>query len=390
MNITIMGSRYDNLVATLAGYLKTGVPLVSWNGTQFTPVATGDDRGMAYFVPQIAALTHSDTRHAINLFCIGTMLLALLCGLCGCLFLFKSAPQRGIAFLGLLWLARIGLGVGDVYLFPVALTLALIPFFLWFLKRNKATPAFGAFLFTAGMAISTCNWIRSQGGMATVVFMAILLLAGLTAPLKSRVLLLLCLFAGMPIPVLLTRAIENRAEAYMVAHQPGYQPLIRQHVLWHSVYIGFGYLNNDFGLTYHDQVAAAKVASIDPTVPYCSAEYERILKRATFQFVRAHPAFALDTLAAKAGVLLFFLIRYANIGLIAAWRSRRPRAWDAAFGAAMAVGVLPGLLVVPVPSYVTSFAAFAVLYAVVCLNMALESGEILRRKQKAPAQEGII
>ncbi len=395
VHISIMDSRFSCLVKTIAGYAKTGTPLVAWDGTRLGHVATGDDMGIYYFVPRVAALTHTGTQQAINLFCGGTLLLALLCGLVGSFMLFKTAAQRLVALIGLLWLTRIGLGIGDVYLFSIALAMATVPLFLWFLRQNRVTPAFYALLFATGAAVSTGNWLRSQAGTGVVLFMAILLLAGLTVPLKSRLLLLLCLFAGMPLPALAFKTVENRAEAYMIAHQPGYQPLIQQHVVWHSVYIGLGYLTNEYGIAYHDEIAAAKVASIDPTVPYCSAEYERILKRATLQFVRAHLNFTMETVAAKCGVLLYLFVRYANIGLYFAWRYRRPRALDAAFWTAIGVGLLPGLLVVPYANYATGFTAFAVLYAIVCINAALESKgreakNILHSGPNAPVLQGSV
>ena len=43
---------------------------------------------------------------------------------------------------------------------------------------------------------------------------------------------------------------------------------MKQHPMWHSIYIGLGYLPNDLGLRYRDDVATAKVRELAPDSGY--------------------------------------------------------------------------------------------------------------------------
>jgi hypothetical protein len=75
-----------------------------------------------------------------------------------------------------------------------------------------------------------------------------------------------------------------------------------QHPLFHTAYIGLGYLHNDFGIRFKDGVASARVQSEDPGTVYMSHRYETIIRRAYFSFLEAHPLEALRQYAAKAVV----------------------------------------------------------------------------------------
>jgi hypothetical protein len=150
--------------------------------------------------------------------------------------------------------------------------------------------------------------------------------------------------------------------------------------LWHSVYIGFGFLPNDYGVTYNDTCASDKVKSVDPSIPYCSAAYERVLRTATLELAKAHPFFVLKTLAAKSIRLAQFILLYVNLGWIIlalrfpGWRRILP------FVGAIAFGALPGLLVVPFKPYVLGMLCFSGLFGIYLIGFGLgkfrEEGEL--------------
>ena len=374
MEVSVMQCRIADVSHAIAGYAKTGVGLVGWNGEKFLSGNMGDDPGLYYFVPRIAALTHTETRHAISLFLIGLALLGLIPGIIGALLHFKTWTGKAIACAAMGLLTVISLRVGDVYIASSASVFATIPLFLYFAAKNRFTPQFGFFLFAAGIAVGAADWIRAQAGYGPLLFMAVAIGFGLTKiALKQRAALLACLVVGMFASGLVFRSIHNRGEAYLAAHQPGYQPLAQRHVVWHSIYIGLGFLDNPYGIKYLDEIGRDKAASIDPDVAFCSADYERIIRGEVFRIARAHRGFVLETLFAKAGVLLMYLLLFANIGLLAARRIPAPRWLNAAFFTGMAFSALPGLLVMPDLSYVLGYAALAVLYGVVSVNRALEA-----------------
>ena len=372
MNLNLMECRRVGLEQIIAGYAKSGVPLVAWNGQNYTDIIN-DDFGLYYFIPRVAALTHTGVQAATNLFFGGVLLLGLLCGAVGFGLLCRTWPGRFVAFVGMALLARIALHIGDVYVVSASVVLATVPIFLYFAKQQKFSPLFGAFLFLAGSEIAAANWMRSHSGTGSLILMALVVLFGIKIAPKQKAALLACVLFGMAGPMLAFKSIQNRSEAFRAENQPGYQRLIQQHNFWHCVYIGFGYLNNPYGLKWDDKVGRDKVASIDPNAMLFSPEYEHILRTETFRFVGEHPGFAIKTVAAKTRVLLTYLLVYANIGLLAAWRYPKARILDIAFWLAIGMGALPGLLVMPFAAYVMSFIAMSVVYSIVSINTALES-----------------
>jgi len=149
------------------------------------------------------------------------------------------------------------------------------------------------------------------------------------------------------------------------------------------VYIGLGFVQNPYVPAYEDGVGFRKAHSIDPTVINCSPEYENILRREVFRLARNHPQFIVTNLAAKAGVVLFYLLICANMGLLAAFCY--PKGWvlESAFWMAMGFDLLFGLLVVPEFSYLLGLMAFAVMYGIFSIGHAVENGA-LRRLRTCP------
>jgi hypothetical protein len=161
------------------------------------------------------------------------------------------------------------------------------------------------------------------------------------------------------------------------AHQPNYHPVLRQHPFWHTVYIGLGYLSNDYGLAYKDIVAAKKAHELAPDAPYCSPEYETALKTAVIDLLRKDPVFVVGTLLAKFGAVLVYFLFAANFGLLAAIRYPKSWAVEVAFVAGLAFNALFGLVAVPRLSYLEGFIAFAMLYGVISLDVALQKSNAL-------------
>ncbi len=102
-----------------------------------------------------------------------------------------------------------------------------------------------------------------------------------------------------------------------------------------------------------------------------SPEYERILRHQTLRIARDHPLFILATLFAKVRVVLFLLLCWANLGLLAALFYPKDRAMESAFWAALAFTSLFGVIAVPQVQYLLGFMAFATLYGLVSLDYAL-------------------
>ena len=68
---------------------------------------------------------------------------------------------------------------------------------------------------------------------------------------------------------------------------------VNSHPLWHTLYIGLGYLPNSEVPEYRDGVAYEKARSIDPTVAYASAKYQAILRRELWRIAERRPMLVL-------------------------------------------------------------------------------------------------
>ncbi len=159
-----------------------------------------------------------------------------------------------------------------------------------------------------------------------------------------------------------------------------YQPAKQGNLFWHSIYIGFGYLNNPRGIEYKDSAAFDKVRSISPDTVVYSKEYVEILKGEIFRIIGTHKNFVLHTVFAKIGVMLFFFLYSANLGLIAAYYYPKKRALESAFLIAILFSTAPGILVMPFRSYILGYIALSLFYGLVSLNEAVERGALGRLK----------
>ena len=375
MPISIMQTRYEGLQQALAGLQSTGAALVARNGKSLVPAAGKEDAGSLYFVPKLALLLHGNLDAAITVFYGGMIALAFAFGVAGAFLYCRSAAGRVFACVMMALLSMAAYRIGDIYIAAFAAPMLVIPLLLYFLRREKWDAAFGLFLFAAGLGINLTSWIRSQAGLPVLLFTLIMLGFGWKTSPKCRGLAAVCLFAGFLLPQIFFTLQIQRRDAFFEQAQIATVKMPNQHVLWHSIYIGLGFRPNAYGIEYRDECAAAKVHSIDPNVVYCSREYEAILRRETLKFTGQHPGFVVKTLLIKLAITLKYFLLAANVGLLALPRARLPRPLLAAFGVALALGALPGLLVVPNAAYLLGFITFAALLGIVSVASAFAKSD---------------
>jgi len=370
----IMPSRYQRLQEAIAGYEKTGNPLISYDGEMFKPCTVSDDIGIYYFVPKIAHLLNISIDHAIDIFFIGMIICSLVLGIIGVLLLFKTWLSRSVAVVALFLLAFVSFKVGGLYLVSPSITVSIVPLFLYFTKNKSLSTAFVLFAFLAGVGLGTAHFLRSHAGTAVFIFMISVVVLYLQSHWRQKAVLVLFMVVGLLVPMRYFGGLIDRRDAYLEKYQAGYKKVPPQHPFWHPVYVGFGFLNNKYGIEYDDKVGYEKVRSIAPDVARCSQEYEAILKKEVFRLIKNDPFFAVKTFFAKIGVILFYLLVFANLGLIAAVHYPKPWPLELAFWIAMGFSALFGILIMPRAGYLSGFVAFATLYGVVSINQAIECG----------------
>jgi len=272
---------------------------------------------------------------------------------------------------------------GDLYVALSTPVVAIVPWFLYLLKKNAAGAAMGAFLFGVGLLAGFANQMRGQAATGLIVFVVILVAFEWKRAWGRKLALLAALFAGFAVSVAYFDTLLARRDAFLAAAEPGYTQTVDHHSIWHALYIGLGFIkNNPYVAGYRDELAVQKVYSISPTTIPLSPDYERILREEFFRIAREDPGFILATLIAKLRIILFLLLCWCNVGLLAA--AFYPKNWgmELAFWSALAFTSLFGIVAIPQIQYLLGFMAFATLYGMFSLDFALEQhrpGEIHTR-----------
>jgi len=367
-----MTPRWLALQMSATGYQKSGIHLVGWDGSGFVPTEVNDDSGLDYFVPILSSTLHLTLAQAFDLFIAGTMTLCCAAGLVGLFLGLKSRWLKIWALVEVLSLGALWMWVGDVYVVQSAVVLLVIPWVLFFLNREHSRWHVLFFL-AAGVALGLANFVRAQAGLPVLLFaICVVLLNGKYAA-KRKVALLTALIVGTAAVVLFSRHAFTVRDAYLREQRRDYVPASRQHPLWHTVYIGLGFISTPYVAGgYCDQVGFSEAQTISPGIRLFSPDYDHVLKSEVYNLTKAHPYVLLTNLAAKLGVLQMMALFAGNIGLLAAFLSRKLSFLDAGFFAAAACGAIPGLLAIPVPKYLEGGITVIVLYGVVRLDPSFE------------------
>jgi len=383
--MVIMGCRYLWLQAMLAGYAKTGVELVGFDGKSLTHAGCcAEDPGLFYFVPKLVRFFNISLDSAIDLFFYSILFVSSVLALVGFFLLSKSWAFRIVACLGMIGFFLGGYrGMGDLYLINAAIVFAIVPLALYFFRAHqKSGGLLGGFLFASGVAIEYANQMRAHSGLPVFLFLALGFFFLCSISYKKKFLLFVLLCAGMLLPKLHFRYVVAQRNKVLGEQMLQYKP---QHALWHAVYAGFGFLNNQYGIAFDDDIIIKKVCDRHPSIVYPSKTYEQAARKDVFQLAREHPSFVLRTLFAKFGILLLYLFLFGNIGLLAAFFYRKPWILELMFWVGIALASLPGLIALPVRYYLLGMLAFVTVYALISIEYAICQGaiqDIFKRKNK--------
>ena len=370
----IMPFRLKQLEWTLRAYEKTGISFLAEQDSKYLPSGGADDVGIYYFVPKIANLLDVNVAAATNIFFSGLLFISLVIGSIGFLLLFKNRLAQGISIVALLLLTLVSWEIGDVYIAKTVATVTVLPLFLYFIKNKKFSLSFYFFTLGAGFVIGFNHFVRSYSGLAVGIFI-LSMLVFLNIKWKQKMALVIVLTVGVLIPTTYMSTVLNKRDAFLIKNEAMVDGNLRQHALWHNVYLGFGYLNNKYGIEYNDNIARAKVASVVPNNKYraYNQEYNDILRREFFKLVKNDPLFTLTTVFSKVGILIGYLLVYANVGLIASFYRTKERSIEVSFWLAMVFSSLPAILVMPNSVYMLGFIAMATLYGVYSIGDYIES-----------------
>ncbi len=388
MGYRLMAERYEGVCLALVGYESSGQPLVGWLGGKYINPSYGEDQGMFWLIPSLIRTFNINLDQGIDLFFVGIFASSFCLGILGFLLLFRHSFSRLIGVIGLSALYFVIWKVGDLYIFYAASAVAVVPLFLWLWKRTQWPRGLSIFLFLSGAAIGLCETARSHSATAAILFLLAVLIFGKEYLPKWRLIFCGALVLGAAIPIAAFHHTLVKRDAFLMAQNPGFPPAISHHVFWHSVYIGFGFLDNPYVPAYKDVVGFDKARSVDPNVLLLSPHYEGILRGQVWQLARAHPGFLLATVAAKIVIVIIVILACANAGLLAAFLYPADPLINTAFWIAICFDSLFGILIIPKVSYLLGTMAFAVLYGIFNVGGILDYGvpEISPRFKKEPIQ----
>ena len=353
----LMTSRYREIVQAARGYKCTGTTTVAFDGHDYFQAGLSDDPGIAELIPSIASWTDLPLGRSFDL--IEGLLIALgvLSGYAG---YWRLCPHT--RWVGLAVFLAIGLleaKVADVYSLQLSPLLAGIPWIAYF-ALTKSTFAFGLCAALLVFLCSMCSFLRSGTLLICLAFTVTVVFGGF-AFRKALVLLLVVVLSCAPSLWLAHRLIANRNT---VLAKFGEGPTgVNSHPIWHSIYLGLGFVPNSEVSAFRDELAADRVRSIDPTAAYTSAKYEAILRNEVLRIAKQNPIVLIENLAVKSGLvsILVFILLYPSRKKVF---SQKSDLWmDLAFSLAIVLSASGAVLVAPLTPYLLTFLGMTALFS---------------------------
>jgi hypothetical protein len=354
----LMPSRYMQFMQAARGHNCTGTATVAFTGHKYVQTGVGDDPGIAVMVSTLSSLFGMSLADTFDLVIFMVIFSGVLIGYAG---FWRLYPQPRARWIGAAVFLCIGLAevkVSDVYIFQSSPLVAGIPWVLHFGLGRKPF----ALNTSAVLLAFCCSWCSLVRLGANLICMAFLITLFIARRHVQRILLpLLLIFLACVPSILFTRYLVTRRNAILAAIGETASG-INRHMVWHSIYIGFGFVPNSEVPAYNDSVAMDKVSSINPAALSGSAEYEAILRREVLNLAKCRPMLVIENLALKAGIVIFWtcVLLFPSRRFLFA---DRDVLWlDAAFVVAIGVSAMSAILVVPRPSYLLTFLCLTFLY----------------------------
>jgi hypothetical protein len=177
----------------------------------------------------------------------------------------------------------------------------------------------GAWALLVGLPLLSIS-TRLEIRRAMPILLGVMLIASFASSVRS--------FSGLPLLIsaigilLVKERARTRQAAYVsvlvlayLAISPGLVGAVMQYrdhaltgqavappvhpTVWHTIYIGLGYLDNPYGIRYEDSVAYSHAQAADPTVQYLGPTYGEVLRGLFLRLVASDPGFLVETILFK-------------------------------------------------------------------------------------------
>jgi hypothetical protein len=377
---TLQGTRSDGLNWTLAA-IDRGAPILTAlppDSKFLLPSGGGDDQGLYLFVPWLAnALGWEDPVNLLR----WIALLALAVPIALFPWMVRAITGSTLAALLSPFALLIGLWLmplGDIYWVATWVVLLLVPLLL---VIDRRWPRHGLLLLLGLLVLaSVATSVRAQAGLPALIGAVLVLLRRPWPGWARSGAVMLAVVAYLSVGTFgIAAAREVRASQlggqWTLAGDTG-----TSHPFWHSAYIGYGYLPNDWDIRYFDNVAYRDVLREDPKAKFLGPSYNRILRERYFRLVGEDPVYAAEVYGSKLLVAMRPAVP-ALLALVLIWPwlllvDPRRRRWrrDALFLAVAAlVGLAAPMVATPFSAYLLGWLPAVLLAAILAGGAALSA-----------------
>ena len=352
-------------------YKKLGTLLVVQNGDKFSELVSYDDAGLFLYIPYLSYFLNIDSLSTEIMFIKIVAFIFLSLSFGGVLLLSTTLRGSLLSF-GLLTLFSYKISMmRDVYIGYVIPFIPVMIFLGSLKQRNKFYFILSSFLI--GLLGFVGSLIRRFASLPVFILFFFI---GCFSPQfnkKEKLLAFLFFIIGYGIPYNHYQWALKKKEVFLKKHE---LPSSRdyKHIFWHNIYISFGFIKNQHGITWEDGCNDRAIKKINPKLGVGSAEGEKITKHIVLDLIKRDRHFVLTSLFARFGIaIMFFLIWFGWIGVLCSYLVPKSWYYELAFLLAFGVSSAPGILTIPCFEYLVGFIICSVIYTVLSFIIVCNS-----------------
>ncbi len=359
--IPVSPSKIETIESAIAAYKATGQLMVGmFNGSLAIP-GSADEIGLYYFIPLVATGLNLTGAQALAVFQWAVLLVATAIGIMISLRLFRGREPRLFAIMGMLGIATLAFGLGDVYMLAPLFVAAVVPATLYMMTHPDENRLLLT-LTTIGFLASIANFVSQFAAAAGLTFVLGLIAASKRSR-KTRWWLAASVAAGYLMASAITQVSVSRRDALLRGADTSYEAPGRTQGVWVKTYLGLGFLTNPYVPAYRNDVAQGKLMELAPGTTLEMPAADRILRAEALAIAGAHPWFIVRTIAAKLGVIFIYLFIFVMAAQLARVRRTAGDSAGRVFALAGTIAILPAVFWVPTVENVAPAIALAVIYA---------------------------
>jgi hypothetical protein len=228
-------------------------------------------------------------------------------------------------------------------------------------QKVKNRPSYWFYYVIFGLWGLIAGWAylgRSSAGPITLIS-ALVVLAVLAIKLR-RVIRWLPALGLLAFGFIVVVASFQFTLQWRITHYNLPQPTphtMANHPFSHAILVGMGYVTNDEGLIWNDNIGKTLAEQECPSVVYLGPDYYTCVRDIVIKVIVNDPNLLIRSLLAKFEATIqvtFGFFVYALLAIVALYTLRSPSVY-LVFGVILILNVAPGILTVPYPSYLQGY-----------------------------------